>query len=220
MSASVEDIRAAVEAACDPDRTPFSPTPACDSAECRIVHQIVYSFLLWESSLSKADKALAAIKEELLDFNELRVCLPNELMSIIGSRYPRCEERCLRLRACLNAVYEQEHRTALPNIESLAKREARLAIESFEGMVPFVAARVVLIELGGHAFPVDGRVAAVLADYAEPDESAASIAGKLERAFRAGEIPAVYAALERAIEKQPPKTKSASRSRKSGPRTP
>lgn len=220
MSASVEDIRAAVEAACDPDRTPFSPTPACDSAECRIVHQIVHSFLLWESSLSKADKAFAAIKEELLDFNELRVCLPNELMSIIGSRYPRCEERCLRLRACLNAVYEHEHRTALPGIEALAKREARLAIESLEGMVPFVAARVVLIELGGHAFPVDARIAAIVAEQSDLEESPASIAGKLERAFRAGEIPSIYAALERAIEKQPARPKSASRSRKSGSRTP
>lgn len=221
MSASPEEIRAAIEAACDADRTPFAPTTDCgESTECRIVRQMVHSFLLWESSLSKAEKAMQAISSELSDFNELRVCLPGELMSIIGTRYPKAEERCLRLRACLNAIYESEHRTALPQIDALGKREARIAIDSLEGMVSFVAARVVLIELGGHCFPVDSRVASVLSGLAEPDELDASIASKLERAFRAGEIGPVYAALERHFESHPPVRKPTTRSRKSGSRTP
>lgn len=220
MSASPEEFRAAIEAACDADRTPFEPTKVCDdNGHCRIVRQIVYSFMLWESTLSKAEKAMQGIRSELSDFNELRVCLPSELMSIIGSRYPKAEERCLRLRACLNAIFDHEHQTALPQLETLGKREARMALDALEGMVPFVAARVVLIELGGHCFPVDSRVAGVLGKLADPDELDASIASKLERAFRAGEIAPVYAALERAFDARPPARKSDRRSRKSGSRT-
>ncbi|KAA0214322.1 MAG: hypothetical protein DYG94_07610 [Leptolyngbya sp. PLA3] len=220
MSASLEEIRAAIESCCDPDRTPFSPVSGgADSSECRLVCQLVYSFMLWESSLSRADKAMSAISGQLLDVNELRVCLPSELMSIIGPRYPRAEERCLRLRACLNAVFEHEHRTSLATLEPMSKREARSALESLEGMVPFVAARVVLVELGGHCFPVDSRIAALLGALCEPDESHASLSGKLERAFRAGEIPAIYAAIERRLEARPA-PRAPSRPRKSGSRTP
>ncbi|MCL4220399.1 MAG: hypothetical protein KJZ65_03415 [Phycisphaerales bacterium] len=219
MSASLEEIRAAIEACCDADRTPFPPVTGCASdTECRLVRQLVHSFMLWESSLSRADKAMGAIAEQLLDVNELRVCLPGELMSIIGPRYPRAEERCLRLRACLNAVFEHEHRTSLSALESMGKREARAALESLEGMVPFVAARVVLIELGGHCFPVDSRIASLLGPLREADESHASLSGKLERAFRAGEIPSIYAAIERRIESQPV-PKAPPRPRKSGFRT-
>lgn len=220
MSASLEEIRAAIESLCDPDRTPFAPVAVgVESSECRLVRQLVHSFMLWESSLSRADKAMGAISEQLLDVNELRVCLPGELMHIIGVRYPRAEERCLRLRACLNAVFEHEHRTSLSSLEPMGKREARNALESLEGMVPFVAARVVLVELGGHCFPVDSRFASLLGGLCEPDESHASLSGKLERAFRAGEIPAVYAGLERHIETLPA-AKAPARPRKSGSRLP
>lgn len=220
MSASLEEIRAAIESCCDPDRTPLSPVSgSVDSAECRLVRQMVQSFMLWESSLSRAEKAMGAIAEQLLDVNELRVCLPGELMSIIGPRYPRAEERCLRLRACLNAIFDHEHRTSLSALEQLGKREARSALEGLEGMVAFVAARVVLVELGGHCFPVDSRIAGLLGPLCEPDESHASLSSKLERAFRAGEIPAIYAAIERRIESQPA-PKPSPRPRKSGSRTP
>lgn len=221
MSAGVEELRAAVEKLCGQDREPFSSAGSQPNAgDCRMVRQIITSFMLWESTLSRAERAMQAIDSELTDANELRVCLPSELISIIGPRYPRAEERCLRLRATLNAIFESEHRTALPELETLGKREARTALESLDGMLPFVAARVVLIELGGHAFPVDSRVTRLLQPHLDPQETASSVGSKLERAFRAGEVAPIYAALERRLDKPARTSRSASRSRKAGSRSP
>ncbi|MBX3323586.1 MAG: hypothetical protein KF757_11410 [Phycisphaeraceae bacterium] len=166
-------------------------------SECRFVNQVVYSFILWESTAMRAERAIVAIDESLADVNELRVCLPSDLIGIIGSRYPRAEERSRRLRACLGAVYEREHAMDLSFLEQQTKRDARAYLDGMEGMVPFVASRVMLLELGGHAFPMDGRLCAHARALLELEEKPDAMALLLERAFYAGEIPPIYRCLER-----------------------
>lgn len=171
--------------------------PCIDTAE-PVVDQFVRSFLVWESTTVKAAAAMKRIEQAVVDFNELRVCMPGELIRIIGERYPRVEERARRLRAALHAVYARQHRVGLEHLGEMSKREARDYLESLDGTPPFVAARVTLVCLGGHAAPVDGRILRRLTDRGaiEADATPEAASAMLERKVRAGEMLDAYALLQ------------------------
>ena len=78
------------------------------------------------------------------------------------------------------------------------KRDARAYLLSLEGVPTFVAARVILLGLGGHAFPVDTRLVKLLAaeDVLEPKLSPETATGRMERMLRAGEATSAYLAIE------------------------
>lgn len=180
------------------------PQAACCTESCTIdpcepvLDQFVRSFLLWESSAARAAAAMKRIEQTVVDFNELRVCMPGELVRILGERYPRAEERARRLRSALNAIYAREHRVGLESLAERSKREAREYLESLDGTPRFVAARVALVNLGGHAAPVDGRILRRLVDHglAEADATPETAAAMLERKVRAGEMLEAYALLQ------------------------
>ncbi|MBX3403359.1 MAG: hypothetical protein KF699_08115 [Phycisphaeraceae bacterium] len=171
--------------------------PCIDSAE-PVVDQFVRSFLLWESTSAKAAAAMKRVEQAVVDFNELRVCMPGELIRIIGERYPRVEERARRLRSALHAVYARQHRVGLEHLNEMSKREARDYLESLDGTPRFVAARVALVCLGGHAAPIDGRILRRLADRGATEANATpeTASAMLERKVRAGEMLEAYALLQ------------------------
>lgn len=179
-------------------------TPADHASEGRpdtadpLLWQLVFSYLCWECNPSKAAHANKRLHSAVVDYNEMRVCLNDELAAILGDRYPRAHERASRLRSTLNELYRREHAVTLGPAASLGKREARLYLESLEGMPPFVAARLVLLSMNGHAFPLDDRLhAALKEEEAVPaDLSLADASGWLERHFRAGEAAPAYLLLE------------------------
>lgn len=167
-------------------------------AEEPILGHFVRAFLLWESTTPKGAAAAKKIEAAVVDFNELRVCMPDELVALIGERYPRAAERAQRLRAALNEIYSREHRVTLEPLLKLSKRDAKEYLDSLEGVPGFVSARVSLICLGGHSAPVDGRILRRLVDAdivgaaAGPDDAA----GILERKLRAGELLEAYLLLQ------------------------
>lgn len=170
--------------------------PAADG-EDPIVSQLVYSLLLWEASSGQARAAFRRVRESLVDFNELRVCVPEEIAGIIGDRYPLSAERSLRIRSVLHAVFVARHQLSLSHLAAAPKRDARAALEALEGIPQFVAARVVLVSLGGHAIPVDERLRDLLAreKVIPPDLTPAATGHALERLVRAEESLAAHAAL-------------------------
>lgn len=135
------------------------PAPPLDP-----IATLVSSFLLWESSTTAADQALVRLKAECVDFNELRVCLPEEIVSMLGSRYPFADERANRLRRALNDIYRREHKVSLDHIAAMGKREQRTYIENLDGMVPYVAARMLLLHFGTAGVPVDDQLVELFRD--------------------------------------------------------
>ena len=164
-------------------------------AGCRSVRSVV-PFV--KSTLGQGRDGDERIEQAVVDFNELRVCMPGELIRIIGERYPRVEERARRLRAALHAVYARQHRVGLENLNEMSKREARDYLESLDGTPRFVAARVTLLCLGGHAAPIDGRILRRLADRGATEASATpeTASAMLERKVRAGEMLEAYSLLQ------------------------
>ncbi len=170
------------------------PNPGGDA----IVEQLLLAFLAWESCGTRAAASLKRLHSVVVDYNELRVCLPDEIAEACGDRDPRALERGARMKAALNDLYRREHGVTLAPLAALPKRDARLYLESLEGVPSYVAARVLLVSLGGHAFPVDVRIHAALCgagglpEGLDPEGAGAW----LERHFRAGEAGEAFALVE------------------------
>lgn len=175
--------------------------PCPDGCACHsdpVLREFVRSFLMWESTRTKADNALRRIDQAVVDINEFRVAMPDEMAQIIGPNYPRVEERCERLRAALNDIYKREHKVGLAHLADKSKRAAREYLENLAHTPPYVAARVFLVALGGHAFPVDERLHARLAGAGviDPVLTPAEAGAFLERSIRAGEAAEAYCLIQ------------------------
>jgi endonuclease III len=118
------------------------------------VEQLIYSFLIWNATHRQADAAFKQLMEQSIDINDLRVTDPGELAATLGN-YPHAYARCLRMKQSLQAVYNREHVVDLAVLANKGKKEARAYLDSLEGMVPFVASSIMLLNLEGHAIPVD-----------------------------------------------------------------
>ena len=162
------------------------------------VATLIQSLLLWESTTEKATAAYARLMEHLVDYNDLRVCMPHETVDIIGPRYPRALERCQRLRAVLRNVFLREHAIKLDRLPTTGKREIKKYIESLEGIVPYAAARSLLLSFDVHIIPVDDQLRAQLieADVCDASVEIPELMNWLTTQAKQGEGAAVHYALQ------------------------
>jgi hypothetical protein len=162
------------------------------------IEELVYSFLLWESSVQRADNAFKRCQSSFVDLNDLRVSRSNEVQAVLGKTYPLLEERVERLQASLHEIYIREYEVSLAQLDELSKRDARRYLESLEGMVPFVAARVMLFKLGAHAVPIERRLLEKLIEEGvlEADTDIAKAQGALERHIKADDATAAALKLQ------------------------
>lgn len=162
------------------------------------LEEFVYGFLLWDATSAKADAAYKRVVNAMVDFNELRVSRPPELVGLMGKGYPRVEERAQRLRAALNELFVREYAVSLDACAAMSKRDARKYLETLDGCPPFVAARVLLLRMDGHAIPVDDKLNARLieAEVADAESDPGKTAGIVERHVKAEDAPAVHLLLQ------------------------
>lgn len=163
-----------------------------------VVEELIFSFMLWDASTPQARTAMKKLQEAYVDANELRISFPPEIVQVLGERYPHAAERSERLRACLGDIYRREHGVSLAPLLEMSKREARAYLESLEGIPSFVAARVVLVALEGHAIPVDHRLVSLLMRSSVTDQTASpeSVQSWLERQISADQAAATHAMLQ------------------------
>jgi hypothetical protein len=127
---------------------------------------------MWDASTEKALTAYGRLFESIIDFNELRVCMPHETAGYLGTRYPLATERSERLRAILRNIFLREHEVTLDPLHSATKREVKRYLESLEGMVPYIAGRVMLLCFEVHTIPVDELLRQQLIAASAVDETA------------------------------------------------
>lgn len=163
-----------------------------------LICELVFSMLVWESSIKHALKAVESIESQLIDLNELRVCTAQELSAILPSRYPRSLERCQRLIRVLNEIFARENCLSLAHLREMSKREVIDYFGSIDGLPPFVSSRVILLGLGWHAFPVDEWITKQLARHGITDTSLDIFeqTHRMERMVRANEALRCYTLIE------------------------
>jgi hypothetical protein len=163
-----------------------------------LVHQLLFSMLLWEASTGQAKNAIKRVRESVVDYNELRVCVPDEVAHVMGEKYPLAHERAMRLRSTLNDIYQRQHAITLAHLPEMGKREARHYLESLDGCPGFVASRLCLLGQIGHAVPVDERMCDLLASEGilEQGTMPDAAAGWLDRHVRAEDALETYLLLQ------------------------
>ncbi len=176
------------------------------------IDELIFSFLLYDNLAAKAESALRKLREGTVDDNDLRVTLTADLVKVIGERFPKAAERIERIRAALNEIYMREYEVSLEPAKEKSKRDARMYLESLEGMLPFVAARVLLLRFGGHAIPLDDQLLGLLIDEGlfEPDTDLLVAQSFLERNIKAADAVPTYLRLQAWAEESRGKSKSKS----------
>ena len=163
------------------------------------VDVMVMSFLMWDSTMAKATAAYKRIRDRVVDFNDLRVTMPKEIVEFIGPRYPMAQTRAERLRAALRDTFHREHAVNLDRLFELGKREIKNYLRSLDGVSPYVADRVTLLSFEGHCIPVDERLRRALAREAVCEESSAipELASWLARQVKAGDATRTHRVFQR-----------------------
>lgn len=174
-----------------------------------IVDELVYSILMWEASSNQAKAAFKRLHEAFVDYNDLRAAIDEEIVDVLGEKFPLAMERARRLRAALHDIYRRQHGVSLGHLVDLSKRDAKAYLESLEGVPVFASHRVLLGELHVHAVPVDERLRDLLAAEGVLDEAndVNSATSFLERNIHAEETLQAAASLQAWSddEGQPPK---------------
>lgn len=188
-------------------KIPVVPSPDFSDAD-NPVSVLIMSYMMWESTTKKAITAFEQLQEEMVDYNDLRVCMPHEVVDMIGTRYPKAQDRCERLRATLRDIYLREHSVTLEPLKTQGKREIRKYIDTLDGIVPYVAARVQLLSFNAHGIPVDDQLLEMLigAKIADDDTSVIDLTNWLGRQIKAEKGLETHLALQDWVDQGPGKT--------------
>lgn len=173
-------------------------------ADQPLLNEFLRSFLIWEAGIPAARAAAQRLTEQLVDFNDLRVCLPDDLTSVFGESLPLASERAQRIRAALSDLCRRTHAVSMEHVAEMSKREAKAYIESLEGVPDYVSSRFVLVALDVHAMPMDRRTLARLveANAFPEDASPQDAADQIQRRFKAGELLGVHLGLQNWADEQ------------------
>ncbi|MGB1125444.1 MAG: hypothetical protein ACPG4Q_09575 [Phycisphaeraceae bacterium] len=169
-----------------------------EADELEPIAELVFSFLMWNATARQADTAFGKIMAQVVDLNELRVSLTNEIIEMVGVRYPDAQSRIIRMLQSMMEIFDREHDYKMGSLAAKNKREQREYLDTLPGMTPFVAARVALLAFGAHAMPVDDRLLTLLvkAGVFEPGTSAVDAESWLTRQIKAGDAMDAYLALQ------------------------
>jgi endonuclease III len=171
---------------------------------------LVMSFLMVDATTEKAETAYRRLDDHVVDYNDLRVTMPHELVGYMGTRYPRALERAQRLRTVLRNIYLREHSVTLARLADAGKREVKKYLESLEGIVPYVSSRVMLLSFDTHAIPVDEQLRQQLVAAGAADEAAdvGEVSNWLSRQVKAGEGLSVHRKLQHWVDNMPARGRS------------
>ncbi len=162
-----------------------------------LVALLVHSSLLYDATRKQADEATQRIRSSSVDWNEFRVNHVDDMVGIIGVRYPDAFARMKRLRMSLNDVYLRHHRVSLDILVGKPKRDVRTYLENLEGMPAYVVSRFMLLAMGVPLVPVDQTLVDLLVDkgvLAEPADPLL-VSEAIAKAIRPDKAAEVHAAL-------------------------
>ena len=143
---------------------------------------LVESVLQADATTKQAGEALEAIRREFVDFNELRVSPPKDVVDCIGRSYPDGLTKAGMMTTALRNLFERTYNVSMDYMEQMTKRDLRRHLGEL-GLSPYAASCVVLRVFGGHAVPVDETLVEVLKmdGYVHPDSDLPDVQGFLER---------------------------------------
>jgi endonuclease III len=164
------------------------------------VIQAILSETMMDSGAQSSVRKLAA---HFVDWNDLRVSRPDEILDVIGKENGNIRNTISTLTRALYAVFKKYDIVSLKLLKGMGKRSARQALSKLEAISPFVCDYVMLTALQGHAIPLNAKMTEYLKeqDFVHPDASETEIQGFLSRQIPATKAYEFYSLLHRESEK-------------------
>ncbi len=184
-----------------------------------VVEEIVLGILGRDTGERQSSEAYERLCGAVVDFNELRVASPDEIVETLGKTFPDAAGKGRDMVAALNDIYEKLETLDLSEFKDRPKREAEKWLSAVPGVDPYTCARVMLLCFGAHHVPLSLAALAWLQHHGlfEQGVSPADAQGVLERHVRATEALGVFCLLQRlADEPAPPAPTSRTASRSGG----
>ena len=165
------------------------------------VATILAGILQAEVADRQAEKAAACLEKEFVDFNELRVAPPKDVVECIGKSYPNVRAKAEMISQVLNAVFRRTSSMDISYMSSMPKRELRRHLLEM-GMDRYGSAYAAMMGFGAHAVCVDESLAQTLEmdGYIEPGSDVADVQGFLERVIPQKDSLAAHAFLREYVE--------------------
>lgn len=159
-----------------------------------IIEEIVLGFLASEVSEAKAVSTLSKIKKHFVNYNELRVYRDSEMAKLLGTSFPNAKQISKTIIDVLQQIYDHGDVLQLQHLCEGGKREARQYFDKIKSLNGYVSARVMLLCLNAHAFPVHPLMMVMLRGegVVDPDADEANVQGFLERHVPAKNIHEHY----------------------------
>jgi outer membrane biosynthesis protein TonB len=175
-------------------RSRVTPDEAPECLDAQAVEFLVESIVLSETPRDEARKGFEKLREEFVDFNELRVAPVREIAECLGKDHPSAKVKASEITAVLNALYNQLCRMSLAFLKDMPKRDVRRRLREL-GCSPFTEARVAQIVFGAHAIPVDSALFEILGleELVHPDSDIEDTQAFLERVIAQKDGPAASA---------------------------
>lgn len=170
-----------------------------------VAEEILLGIFGRDTTEAKARDALARLRTGMVDYNEMRVAAPVDVIEELGPNFPGVREKAQDMVRILSAIYDQLETLDLTEMKAKPKREAHKWLSDLPGMDSYTLGRVMLLCFGGHAVPVSTSVLANLQAQGlfEPTVTAAEAQSVLERHVRSQDALKAFWLMHRWVEKHP-----------------
>ena len=158
---------------------------------------LVRSVFEENATARQAAKAVAALTEEFVDFNELRVSPIKDIVECVGRDFPGARSKAVSVTTALNRIFDRVNALDLEYLAKKPKREIRKSLRQDLGLSPYAESCLTLFAFGGHAVPVDNLLleALKLEGCIHPDSDEPDLQGFLERIVHSSDAKKAHWAL-------------------------
>ena len=166
------------------------------------VESLIYAIISEKMSETAAQSAIKRFTGYFVDWNDLRVSRPEEIVEILGADTSVTRDIALALTGALGAVFDRYNTVSLKVLKKIGKRPARQTLEKMNGLSRFVVSYCMLTSLHGHAIPLTKKMIDYLRSkqLIHPDSDEQQIEGFLARQISAENASEFYALLRRQSE--------------------
>jgi len=151
------------------------------------VEHVLRAILSEEATASQVEQAMRRLREQFVDWNDLRVSRPRKIREALGPDFPGVGHKARVIPRLLDQVFKRHNSMVWDFMEGMGKVATRAFFESLEEVRPFLAATIARDATGAHTFPVDRDIARVLGRLGIVDPESASetrMQAFLERAVK------------------------------------
>jgi len=161
------------------------------------VEALIHAIISEKMSETATQSAIKRFADYFVDWNDLRVSRPEEIVEVLGADTSVTRDIALALTSALGAVFDRYNTVSLKALKKIGKRPARQTLEKMNGLSRFVVSYCMLTSLHGHAIPLTKKMIDYLRSkqLIHPDADEQQIEGFLARQISAENAYGFYALL-------------------------